>query len=373
MLIWHTILIILIISTGSGLIYLSSRVYKFSFIKRAARGKPGMDKFLSLTVVVLAFLLLCLILNVMNAVICLIHITAFWLLSDILFAIAGRFKRKPFTKYYAGSVAVITAAVYLSVGCFQDYHVWKTAYVINTNKDIKDLRIIQFADSHIGTTFDSNGFAKHLKKMQKQNPDIVLITGDFVDDGTTREEMIAACKALGNLKTTYGVYFAFGNHDKGYYNPVLRGFTGNELTAELEKNGVRVLQDQNILIGDEFYIIGRKDASETHRGGFRKNMKELTQNLNKNKFIIVMDHQPNDYKKQTEAEVDLVLSGHTHGGQLFPLNKVGEWIGANDKTYGLEKRNQTSFIVTSGLSNWAMKFKTGCKSEFVVIDIKQKN
>ena len=86
-------------------------------------------------------------------------------------------------------------------------------------------------------------------------------------------------------------------------------------------------------------------------------MNELLQNLNKEKFSIILDHQPNDYNNQTDAEADLVLSGHTHGGQLFPLNKVGEWIGANDKTYGYEKRKQTNFIVTSGLSDWPSSSK----------------
>ena len=98
-------------------------------------------------------------------------------------------------------------------------------------------------------------------------------------------------------------------------------------------------------------------------------MEELVSGLDKNKFIIVMDHQPNDYGKEAKARVDLVLSGHTHGGQLFPLNKVGEWIGANDKTYGIERRGQTNFVVTSGLSDWAIRFKTGTKSELVVIDV----
>lgn len=98
-------------------------------------------------------------------------------------------------------------------------------------------------------------------------------------------------------------------------------------------------------------------------------MEELVSGLDKNKFIIVMDHQPNDYEKEAKARVDLVLSGHTHGGQLFPLNKVGEWIGANDKTYGIERRGQTNFVVTSGLSDWAIRFKTGTKSELVVIDV----
>lgn len=112
--------------------------------------------------------------------------------------------------------------------------------------------------------------------------------------------------------------------------------------------------------------------SENLRGNARAEMTELVKELDPDKFSVVLDHQPNDYQNQTTAEVDLVLSGHTHGGQLFPLNKVGEWIGANDKTYGLEKRNKTNFIVTSGLSDWAIKFKTGTKSEFVVIDIKRK-
>ena len=67
--------------------------------------------------------------------------------------------------------------------------------------------------------------------------------------------------------------------------------------------------------------------------------------------------------------VDLVLSGHTHCGQLFPFNWVGEWIGANDSVYGHTQQGNANFIVTSGLSSWAIQFKTGTKSEYVVIDI----
>ena len=102
-------------------------------------------------------------------------------------------------------------------------------------------------------------------------------------------------------------------------------------------------------------------------------MKELVSGLDPQKYTIVLDHQPHDYEAQEEAGVDLVLSGHTHGGQLFPVNYVGEWTGENDKTYGLEKKGNTNFIVTSGISDWAIRFKTGCKSEFVIVDIQQKD
>ncbi len=66
------------------------------------------------------------------------------------------------------------------------------------------------------------------------------------------------------------------------------------------------------------------------------------------------------------------LSGHTHGGQMFPINILGELTGANDNTYGYEKRKNTEFIVTSGISCWAIKFKTGTRSEYVVLNISEK-
>mgnify|MGYP002868684329 CR=1 FL=1 len=206
--------------------------------------------------------------------------------------------------------------------------------------------------------------------IKQENPDAVILVGDFVDDDTTKEDMIAAAEILGQIKTKYGVYFVFGNHDSGYYGPEYRGFSSAELVAELEKNGVKVLRDETVLLDDSFYIVGRKDYSvEKEAMGTRLSMSKLVENLAKDKYIIVADHQPADYKKQAQSEVDLVVSGHTHGGQLFPFNNVGKWIGANDMIYGHEKRRKTDFIVTSGISDWAIKFKTGTKSEYVVINI----
>lgn len=87
-------------------------------------------------------------------------------------------------------------------------------------------------------------------------------------------------------------------------------------------------------------------------------------------YTVVLDHQPVEYDLLGASGADLVLSGHTHGGQLFPLNQVGRMIGAVDRVYGHEKRGAADFIVTSGISNWALKFKTGTRSEYVVINIK---
>lgn len=247
------------------------------------------------------------------------------------------------------------------------------------------LRIVQISDSHIGCTFDGDGFAEYMERVQKTEPDLVVITGDYVDDDTKKVDMVRASEALGELKTTYGVYFVYGNHDKGYFQS--RDFTAEELEAELEKNHVTVMKDSVVRLSEEILLIGRKDRSDQGR----KNMEELLniagvsvdaeidENSDKKEnseeksgtepYVIVLDHQPHDFDAQEKAGVDLVLCGHTHGGQMFPVGITGELSGENDKTYGLEKRGNTTFIVNSGISDWAIPFKTAAIAEYGVIDV----
>ena len=203
-----------------------------------------------------------------------------------------------------------------------------------------------------------------------EQADIVVLDGDIVDENTTSEQMQSAFRILGQADSTYGVYYVFGNHDKGYYSPEYRGYDGDDLIEELKKNKVHVMQDDVKLVDNRFYIIGRQDKSEDYAGG-RETMEELTADLDPDKFSIVLDHQPQDYEAQAEAGVDLVLSGHTHGGQLFPLMTIENHtdLAPDDRVYGYEKRGSTNFIVTSGISDWAIKFKTGCRSEYLMLEI----
>lgn len=370
---WTLIFGSIVLATILGVVYLVSRFARFSIVRRLARDKKILSFGIGMIPVILIFLATWLTLGSINAMICIIHLMAIWLICDGVSKLVERKRKKKFVKYYTGLFAMGVTVVYLLCGAYLAYHVWRTEYTLTTDKPVGNLRIVQFADSHVGTTFDGEGFAEQVDAMQAENPDVVLITGDYVDDDTTKEDMIAACRALGSLRTTYGVYYAFGNHDKGYYGSDFRGYSGDDLIAELEKNHVTVLQDETALVGENFYIIGRQDRSEEQRGQSRASMEELVSGLEPDKYTIVLDHQPHDYDAQAEAGVDLVLSGHTHGGQLFPVNYMGEWTGENDKTYGLETRKNTNFIVTSGISDWAIKFKTGCKSEYVVVDVQGKN
>ena len=373
MTIWIAIVLTVMVITCVALVYISTRVCQFYCIKKLTKEDEKRKALIGGTIVFGLFGLTWGLLNLASAAVCLVYLSFAWLISDFIFYIIKKVTTKQFKSYYAGVLAIILCVGALSYGWYLNHNIWQKNYYLTTSKNINSLKVLMFADSHIGTTFDSTGFADHIVTMQKENPDIVVVTGDFVDDDTSKEDMISASKALGSLQTKYGIYFVFGNHDSGYYGPEYRGFSCYDLIQELEKNGIKVLQDEVTLIDDLFYIIGRLDFSvEKEIRGRRKSMSELTAKLDKSKYIIVADHQPTDYKNQAKAEVDLVLSGHTHGGQLYPFNQVGKWLKENDLIYGYERRNKTDFIVTSGLSDWAIKFKTGTKSEYVIINITPK-
>ena len=368
---WAAIFGIVIVMAIGAVAFLCTRVYRFVPLGKSRAFAPNrrLRMFECVIGVLAGIVVLCLAMGYVNAAIIVIHLVAFWLLAELFFYPIKKIRGKRFVYDFAGALAILTTTVYLSVGWALAKNVWATAYKIDTHKLAGDLRIVMFADSHVGSTFDGNGFSAHVKRMQACDPDIVIIAGDYVDDDTSRADMIAACRALGTLDTKYGVFYAFGNHDKGYYSDSLRSFTVAELTVELEKNNVTILQDEVKLIDDRFYVIGRQEANELRRGTARSDIFELTKDLDKDKFSIVINHQPTDYANEAKAGVDLVLSGHTHGGQMFPIGFISDLFGLNDRAYGREKRANTNFIVTSGISDWAMSFKTGCYSEFVIVDV----
>ena len=85
--------------------------------------------------------------------------------------------------------------------------------------------------------------------------------------------------------------------------------------------------------------------------------------------MIVIEHQPTDYGNEASSEVDLVVSWHPHGGQLIPLELINPYVSENDFVYGTKKINNTNIVVTSGISDWEIKIKTGCISEYVLINV----
>ena len=345
-----------------AVIYLTRRTHRFSFLLKLSQQHRVLSWVLSLVPV--AICLCFLRKNLFTMFVVTVHLLVFWLVCDLVGRIVRKIRKKPWTRNWSGAAAIVITVVYLGIGLFFGYHVFEKDYSFTTAKDLgESLRIVEIADSHLGATLNGERFAAAMDKLQKTEPDAVVVVGDFVDDDSSREDMLAACRALGQLKTTYGVYFVYGNHDKGYFN--YRNFSVAELLAALEENHVTVMEDEAILVDGRFYLIGRQDRSAWGRA----DMQTLTAGLDASKYMILLDHQPNDYDSEQQAGVDLVLSGHTHGGHIWPVGQLATMGGLNDQLYGTERRGETDFVVTSGISAWAIPFKTGCISEFVVIDI----
>ena len=384
----------------AGIIYMIFAIGRFPFIKKVTKDRKVFKILLSFGIIAIFMAIGTILSSFLNATIIFLQLMLFFLFYTFIGWIIKKCFKKEYSFYWQGWFSIITCVIYFIVAYFLCKNVWLTEYSFVTTKNVGSIRIALIADSHVGTTFDGDGFAEKLEQIEAQNPDALLIAGDFVDDGTSREDMVRACQALGKFEAKYGVWYCFGNHDRGYYRDPEDGFTGEDLVAELEKNNVHVMVDDYKLIDDRFYIVGREDASanrawrsenvqtsdsektapeqtskDSGSGSVlpekvgRMSAQDLIGELDSDKYIIVMDHQPNDYKNESQTAADLVLSGHTHGGQLLPINRIGELFGVNDRTYGHENINGTDFIVTSGISDWEVIFKTGTKSEYVIINI----
>lgn len=398
---WIIILIVAILGIIAASWYIINRITKFRFIdyiedKTIYKDKPrttgkGADFGLPpkgvevkekpkkswlrrliailLLIIVLAILVICF--SFVEAVVVLLHAAVIWLICELIVSIFRAFNidLAHLKVYFAGICAVAFTIIYMIVAYILGSNVYITNYEIDTNKNVEPLRIVQIADSHLGVSMTKDTFPAEVEKIKAQNPDMVLITGDYVDDDSYLDQLEACTKALSTINCKYGVYYSFGNHDKGLTGNN-RGYDTEKLVEILKSNNVKVLEDEIVNLDNEYLLIGRADASKRDRQPISQLVSTIDPNTFNSEYSIVMDHQPNDYDNEAAANVDLVLSGHTHGGQFLPINNIGVIIGANDYTYGHKKIDNTDFIVTSGISSWAIRFKTGTKSEIVVIDVK---
>lgn len=362
-LMWIVIMLVLGLTALGAFVYLLTRFHGFSFV-RALEEKSRLLSWCAALLPLLLTGVFWLRFNLTTFFVVLLHLMAAFLLCGFAAFLIRKIGKYDIPYNAEGAAAILLTIVYLGIGWYNGHHVSQTEYRFETSKNLKrDYRIVEIADSHFGITQNGESFTREMQRVQALKPDAVVIVGDFVDDDTDREDMIEACRALGELDTPFGVFFVYGNHDNGYYR--YRNFDSQELRDELEKNGITILTDESVLLDDSLYLVGRRDHSDRGRAPIDALMAEL----DGTKYSVVLDHQPNDFDAEAAAGADLVLCGHTHGGHIFPAGQIGLLMGANDAVYGMTKRQNTSFVVTSGISGWAIPFKTGTFSEIVVIDL----
>ncbi len=259
-------------------------------------------------------------------------------------------------KIYAGGLLPLLIAITVT-----GYGVWNSARLTFTEYTIslteytgEQRKIVVLSDMHEGSALRSDHLERVIAKTNELHPDYILLCGDLFDENTAPAEQTAAYEALAKLEATKGVYFVFGNHERNLN-------TDNQMRHALEDVGIYVLEDEIITL-EGFNLIGRKDAS-----GNRLPLDSLVAQANPDLPIILMDHQPKDTAEAAALGVDLQVSGHTHGGQIFP----GGWISeaVNEANYGLHTNEDYHLIVSSGCSIWGVPFRTEKTTEVVTITI----
>ncbi len=254
-----------------------------------------------------------------------------------------------------------------------------TPYEVTVNKKVKDmdsLKIVLLADTHFGYSINCRHAQKMVEKINAQDPDIVCIAGDIFDnDYDAISDPEGVCNALKSIKSRYGVYACWGNHDLD--EPILAGFTfggkkKNQADPRMEQllrnANIHLLTDEAELIDDKFYVVGRNDSSRTHKlGGQRLSPAQLTKDLDLDKPVIFIDHQPKQLQETADAGADLDLCGHTHDGQIFPGNLFIHLFWEN--SFGYLKKDKMHNIVTSGVGVWGPDMRVGTNCEICPITV----
>ena len=294
---------------------------------------------------------------------------ASWIQSRIVFAAVG-------------ACCICIVIIISFSGIYHAKHIKVTPYKITVDKsapDMDSLKIVLLADTHFGYNSGAVHAQEIVDKINEQQPDLVCIAGDIFDneyDAVREPEKIS--EILRTIRSKYGVYACWGNHDLN--EPILAGFTFKHKKEDskqlkdprmkrfLQNSNIQLLEDEAVLIDNSFYVVGRKDASRIEKiEEKRKTPAQLTQKLDKDKTIIVIDHQPKELQDIADAGVDLDLCGHTHDGQTFPGNFTVKFLWENPCGY-LQKGSMHN-IVTSGSGVWGPAMRVGTDSEICTINL----
>ena len=275
---------------------------------------------------------------------------------------------------------------FLVVGAFSTYgviHAKKivvNSYQVQIDKKVdkfSNLKVALVSDLHFGYNSSLSHVKKMVKLINESDPDVVVIAGDIFDNSYEAiYEPDKIIQEIKKIKTKYGVYAVYGNHDID--EKILAGFTFSwkknknlndpRMTSFLEKANVKLLRDESLLIDDSFYLVGRIDY---HKYGMevekRKTIEELVSSFDKSKPIILIDHEPYELEEIAKAGVDLDLSGHTHNGQMFPSNVFIKFIWKNP--HGLLKVDNMYSAVTSGVGVYGPNMRVGTTAEVMVLDL----
>ncbi len=274
-------------------------------------------------------------------------------LFNILFLSIGIEKYLPILSY----VLLIGIAILMTYGIINASNPRIKKFTIKSDA-LRSLwsnkKIILFSDAHLGVVRGTKFMTKIVKLINKQNPDIVFIAGDIIDGPVF--DYKAGLASLKNLVPKLGIYYTPGNHEE--YNsqpekfyPIIKSLTNTLIDQKIVVNGTQI-------IGLDYKTETNKETRDRlYKSGYDKNLPSIT-----------LLHDPKHTKVLVEENVSLVLSGHTHSGQFFPINLIVKSIYGK-LAYGVNNFGNCNSITTCGVGTAMTPIRIGTSPEIVVIEI----
>ncbi|HUS86229.1 MAG TPA: metallophosphoesterase [Bacteroidales bacterium] len=298
-----------------------------------------------------------------------LYSTLFLLLSDILRLVifpAGIMQEDQLGSYrfYSYVVSSGLAVVIIIIGFINSVTPVTRNYSISIDKKVQgdnSVLIAVVSDVHLGSVVRNRSLRVLSRMLKKVEPDFIFFLGDLVDgeiNPVIRDDLL---KSLTLPIDRSRVYAITGNHE------YIGGRT--KTLSYLKKHNLNILEDEIALLEPGIQLIGRKDRdSFRYSGERRKDLSELLQATDPEKPIIILDHQPLAANREPEGKFDLMLSGHTHNGQMWPFSYIVNMVYANG--YGHSVDGDRQFIVSAGFGTWGPRVRIGSRSEIIVIDLK---
>ncbi len=221
--------------------------------------------------------------------------------------------------------------------------------------------IVQLTDIHVGPTIRRDFVEQIVATTNALEPDVIAITGDLVDGSV--EQLREHVAPLAQLRAKYGVFFVTGNHE--YYSGA------EEWCRELERLGLRVLRNERVSIGegaDSYDLAGVSDYSAGSFGD-GPDLARAVSGRDPTRELVLLAHQPREVRRAREHGVGLQLSGHTHGGQLWPWRPFV--LLQQPRIAGLAKLGETWVYVSRGTGYWGPPMRLASPAEITHVVLKR--
>ena len=294
-----------------------------------------------------------------------IYLLLFLLLADLVLFVLRLVAGK--ASGLVRSIAVLAAVgLALGVSCYGFVHgmeLEEVSYDITVEKPMdRPVELVLISDLHLGAAGSEDRLVTVVERINALQPELVCIAGDLFDSNFSAIRDPDRVRAL-FLSLDAPVYACLGNHDAGE--------TAKQMVDFLESCNVILLEDAYTVVDGRLLLVGRLDGGPI--GGFSQQQKRadlatVLAGADTSLPVVVMDHNP-AHIHEYDAPVDLILSGHTHKGQLFPANLLTDLMYAEDYGYYRQDPGSPQLVVTSGAGAWGMPMRVGTDCEIVSITL----